>query len=128
MEGSISNIGNNQQALFDTIANLNNDSQKVVRDVYAKVDKFCNELDQAAKKDLEKLIRDTLSKVAQQVNNLNPQQAKALLTNLAKLGVNIEQLEANLSSQGLTPQTSAVLKGVKQQIDDMMKNLRQKLQ
>lgn len=116
----------NQQQITQVLTNLNNDSQKVVRDVYAKVDKFCNELDQSAKKEMEKKIRDTLSQVAKQLDNLNPQQAKALLTDLAKLGVNIDKLEADLSSKGLTPQTSAVLKGVKQQVDDMLSQLESK--
>ena len=116
----------NQQQINQILTNLNNDSQKVVRDVYAKVDKFCNELDQAAKKEMEQKIRDTLAKVSQQINSLNPQQAKALLADLAKLGVNIDKLEADLSSKGLTPQTSAVLKGIKQQVDDMMNQLERK--
>jgi hypothetical protein len=118
---------NNQKALFDAITNMNNDSQKVVRDVYQKVNKFCDELDQSAKKDLETRIKDKLMQVAQQIKDLNPQQAKALLSDLSKLGVDIDKLEADLSSKGLTPQTSAVLKDITKQIDGMMKQLEQKI-
>jgi hypothetical protein len=124
---SMDNLASSQKALFDIITNMNNDSQKVVRDVYKKVDEFCNELDQAAKKDLEKRIQETLIKIAQQIKDMNPQQAKALLADLAKLGVNIDKLETDLSSKGLTPQTSAVLRDVNKQITDMMKELQQKV-
>lgn len=84
---------------------------QIVRDIFAELEKFVNELEEAKKQEILKKIQEQIEKLSKVKENLN--------TVVEKISAKIDQLKGT----GIGGKTNQALKVIEQQLDDLKNKL-----
>ena len=118
----IEGIGGDPSAALREVVSGIAATNQIAVDIFNKLEELKNQIEKEIVKAIQIKVQEDIEKLMKAIQNMNPQQAKAVLAQLANLQVNLEKLQGNVGLE-ISSEASRTIKEALEQIRGIQNRL-----